>query len=211
MALFLILLMSLMAFSVAFTTATELKVSSNADSGRRAFIQADSALQLSVLISRIMLFPSSGSLSAFLPDDDEDIIIEVNEDDFDLALLRWDYSENDYRKRYLKAGAKTSGIPLGPGAGRGAPLMTFRKKNASGGQGPVLATSALSLDYAESAYVGSSLSQTTYREQNTGRRTVIIVTTDGRAPANGDDESALLDGSSDAAHAVLTTAFQELR
>jgi hypothetical protein len=214
LALVLVMLMTLMGISVAVNTGAELSMSANSDNGRKAFIQADSALRLSVLIARILLFPSAGRLSDFLTATAGDLEIEVNAEEFDLALMRWEQQDYDFRQRYLKAGARSSGISMGSESG--LPLIVFKQKDpANSSNSRVVATSAVSLDYAESELTGTSLSQTTYRDQSAGRRTVIIVTTDGRMPVGEDlassEEGSFFDGTADVTHTMLTTAFQELR
>ncbi|MDR1487050.1 MAG: hypothetical protein LBT62_03505 [Deltaproteobacteria bacterium] len=213
LVLVLVMLMAMMAFGVAMNTKTELSISSNSDLGRRAFLQADSALKMSVLISRILLFPSSGKLDDFLPDGG-DFEIEANVDDFDVALMRWNQEGNSYKSRYLKAGARTEGISLA--SGTGSPLITFKAKNpANPSQSRVVATSAVSLDYAESDWSGASLESGSYQLQGVKHRTIIIVTTDGRVPTGNSfhdsEDSAFFDGTSDTTHTILTTAFQEVR
>jgi hypothetical protein len=209
----LVILMTLVAIAVATNTAGELSVSSNTDNGRKAFIQADSALRISVIIARILLFPSTGDLSSFLTGGG-DLEIEANADDFDLALLRWNLENTRYGDRYLIAGARTSGIDVGGSTRR--PLITFRQKSPiDPAKKRVVATSAVSLDFAESSLAGSSLGQVTYRDQGAGKRTIIIVTTDGRVPTGSDfsssEEGSFFDGSADTTHAILTTAFQEVQ
>jgi hypothetical protein len=209
--------MSMMAMAVATNTKTELSVSSNTDNGRKAFIQADSALRMSVLLARIMLFPSSGNLDDFLPSAGGDLSVEVNQDEFDLALLRWNMDVNKTRNRYLKAGGRSAGISLlGGGGDTGTPLIIFRKKDPSDSSiSRVVAASAVSLDYAENTLVGTSLGQTSYAQQSSGKRTIFVITTDGRVPTGADlsasEDSAFYDGSSDTTHTILTTAFQEVQ
>ena len=213
LTIILVVLMTLVAIGVATNTAGELSVSSNTDNGRRAFIQADSALRISVIVARILLFPSTGDLDSFITDD-SDMVIEANSDEFDLALLRWNLETAKYSDRYLVAGARSSGIDLDGDIVR--PLITFKRMDpADSARSRVVATSAVSLDYGEISLAGGSLAQSTYRDQGSGRRTIIIVTTDGRVPTGTDsassEEGSFFDGSADTTHAILTTAFQEVQ
>jgi hypothetical protein len=160
--------MALMGTSVAVNAGADLSMSANSDNGRKAFIQADSALRLSVLIARIMLFPGAGRLDDFLTATTGDVEIEVNAEEFDLPLMRWEQQDNDFRQRRLKAGVRNSGLSMC--AESGLPLIIFRQKepaNLSNSQ--VAANSAVSLDYAESELTGASLNQTTCRDQFAGR------------------------------------------
>jgi hypothetical protein len=213
LAIVLVVLMTLVAIGVATNTAGELSVSSNTDSGRRAFIQADSALRIRVGIARILLFPSSGDLDSYL-NLGSDLEIEVEPEDFDLARLRQKLDESgySYTNRYLVAGARSSGIAVGGDTVH--PLITFKRKDPANPSGRVVATSAVSLDYGDTMLVGGSYSAGNYSEGSNGKRIVIIVSTDGRVPtgASYDDseEGSLFDGSADTTHAILTTAFQEV-
>jgi hypothetical protein len=78
-----------------------------------------------------------------------------------------------------------------------------------------VATSAVSLDFAESSMAGGSLGQSSYGDEGAGIRTIIIVTTDGRVPIGTDtsssEDASFFDGSADTTHAILTTAFQEVQ
>ena len=215
MAIILVVLMTLVVIGVTTNTATELSVSSNTDNSRKAFIQADSALRISVMVARILLFPSTGNLDSFLADD-SDIKIEANSEEFDLALLRWNMENAKFGQRYLIAGSKSTGY-VDPDHVVYKPLITFTRKTGSGSssQSRVVATSAVSLDFSENTLVGGSLSQTSYRDTGTGKRTIIIVTTDGRVPIGTDsassEEGSFFDGSADTTPAILTTAFQEVQ
>jgi hypothetical protein len=209
----LVILMTMISIVVATSTKTELSVSSNTDNGRKAFIQADSALKISVLIARVLLFPSTGQLDQLLSPG-SDLIIEANPDEFDLALMRWNYESTNYADRYLVAGARSTGIPLSGDSKR--PLITFKRKHPTNpAQTRVVATSAVSLDFSESSMAGGSLGDISYGTDSAALRTIIIVTTDGRVPvgldATASEEAAFFDGSADTTHAILTTAFQEVQ
>jgi hypothetical protein len=215
LVLILVLLMAMMAIAVSVNTTSELSISSNTDSGRQAFIQADSALRMSVMIARIMLFPGYEELSHFLPASGSDLEIEVNEDDFDIAMMRWKTDINTYTNRYLRAGGKTTGITL-EGGSSGTPLIVFRKKHPTiPNKTVIVATSSVTLDYSETALTGTSLEATSYSDSSTGRRTIIVISTDGRVPVGTDsdssEEASFFDGTADTTHAILTTAFQEVQ
>ncbi|MDR2442885.1 MAG: hypothetical protein LBE31_05120 [Deltaproteobacteria bacterium] len=216
LAIVLVLLMTLVAITVATTTTSELSISSNTDSGRKAFIQADSAARMSVAISRILLFPYYGPIEDFL-DDSGTIAVDVNKADFNLALMRWSLDEdvNRSQDRYLRAGGRTTGISL-TGGDVATPLITFRRKDPSdSSKTRVVATSAVTLDFSEEDLTGTSFEQGSYNSQATGKRTIIIISTDGRVPIGADlassEEGAFFDGSADTTHAIITTAFQEVQ
>ncbi|MDR1656334.1 MAG: pilus assembly PilX N-terminal domain-containing protein [Deltaproteobacteria bacterium] len=215
LAIVLVILMTLVSITVATNTAGELSISSNTDNGRKAFIEADSALRMSVVIARLMLFPSTGDIDSFI-NTSGDVEIEVNRDDFDLALLRWNMESNRYDNRYLRAGGRTTGITL-DGGDTGMPLIIFRRKHPTEPTVKrVVATSAVSLNYDESELItGASIGQGTYRDQSTSKRTVFVITTDGRVPigtdASSSEDAAFFDGSADTTHSILTTAFQEVQ
>lgn len=212
LSIILIVLMTMVAIGVAMNTTGELSVSSNTDNGRKAFIQADSALKISLLISRILLF-HPGHWESFIKTDAQ-TIIKVDEDDFDLALLRWNMEDTSYTERYIAAGGKSTGITHGGTSYK--PVITFERKSASDPtRTRVVATSAVSLDYSESSLIGISSGQPTYGSDSTGLRTIIIVTTDGRVPIGSDsassEESSFFDGTADTTHAILSSAFQEVQ
>jgi hypothetical protein len=215
LVMLLVLLMAMMVIAVSVNTTSELSISSNTNYGRQAFIQADSALRMSVMISRIMLFPGYEDLSNFLPSSSSDLEIEVNSDDFDIALMRWNADLNSNENRYLRAGGRTTGITM-DGGSTGTPLIIFKKKHSSDAtKSVVVATSAVTLDYSEESLTGVSLEATSYADSSTGKRTIFVITTDGRVPVGDDssssEEAAFFDGSADTTHAILTTAFQEVQ
>jgi hypothetical protein len=103
-----LVLMGLMGVFLITSSRTELNISGNSRLSLETFQTADTAAQISLLMSRIVLHPELGDPGSILHSSAQQpefsLTVSVNNDRFNLGRLQSDSSDFDFIRRYLEAG-----------------------------------------------------------------------------------------------------------
>jgi hypothetical protein len=144
-ALGILVLIAMMGFVLISNSLVELSISGNNRVGREAFSTADSSERIATLLSRIILHPELGDPAVILAPSAAPkfpLIVEIDNDRFNLANLQQESAEFDYLQRYLEA---LSYDPLHP------PHIVFKVG------GKVVATAIVNMEITEPIADGYSL------------------------------------------------------
>lgn len=213
--LVILVLMTLMGVAILMNTRTELSISNNASVGRNAFANADTASRIATTLGRILLHPELGDPAAVVDGAATGagpafpLSVVINQNKFDLGVLRDDNASYDYILRYIRAGREDFGSASLDNL---APHLIFN--TTVGGVERRVATASLALDHQEPILSGMSLGGGDAYDGGGGGhfQVVLVISVNGRAlsqrpaAANG----AYDGGTADEPHSVITTLFREV-
>ncbi len=225
LTLVILMLIAMMGAAVLLNSRTELSITSNTTIGREAFSRADSAIEVTTLMSRVLINQELGDMDQLQPRDGSNNYTSAmwveRQPSFDKMTLR---SETDvdpgYQRRYIRAGSWAGRTDMDSSSLYYKPHLVFKTK--SGGDDMVVATASVSMDFpgddaaglGGAVTPGKSLGQRDYDQS--GNITVnLLASVNGRAPGRelgGDKEGAFdsKDSKVDEPHSVVTVIFREV-